>query len=439
MADNRKTSFSDQVQTLFMDSIKSDPVPATPLEALAIKNLVPTSKGSNTFRFFTRPHVPMTKETLTEFRARSGTNPLTTDATAGGQIASSAMPNKYEEITIDTVCSQAFDIEKSAQIDSKFSSPAELSARARVIYEESWMQEKHNEIAKQCIYSDEWIVPTAATSVTAGAITAADTTFLLTDAIKASTGIAVGDFVKLGDKRVASATGGLEESVDVVLVKTVGIDGSGGGSNSTITIETVATNFPNSRNSFAGDIFASLKVALSAHASGARVQIDRPYAAITPLNVDSVITKLNTQLANNFISGGNRVIYTTPEVIEAMFGVNSSGVASAPVANDFLGKELLKQNVQTYMYRGFKVIADANAVARLDAIGATDLSSARHYIWAFETNQSFAYASILQSMSVDLIPGTAGLLHKFSVANFHGSMMHRQGAIKSVVCPVTIA
>jgi len=439
MPDNRMTTYDGLVQTLFLDKFEADPLPATPLEALAIKDLVPVHEGANTFKVFTDPDIEMDSETLDEFRSRTSNNILTTDPSFAGGLQSKSVPLKDETLKADKVASLAIDLDGTAGVDAKFNSPERVAARAWRVYRKRWSQEKQNEIAKQALYSDNWLVPTTATISLSSAVADASTTFSISDTEKVSSGILEGDFVKIGNQREPNALDGAQEVVDVALVISVGANGSGGASQSLITIETDTANFPKSRNKLNGKIFKSLKTSLNAHALGTRVQIDRPYASVAVANIDSIITRMNTVFANNFITGGERIIYTTPEVIESMFGTSASGVQSQPLANDFLGKEVLTKNITTYMYRGFKIISDANAIARHTAVGSTALVEDRHYIWGFENMQAFAYAQVLSGTRIDVIPRTAGLLKVLSIAHLHDSMMSRKGAQKSLIVPVTIA
>lgn len=440
MADNRITTWAGQVQEHFMADIKGDPLPACPLEALAKTDLVPESEGSNTFRFFTRPFVRATRESLETFRARgSGTNPLTSNATNGGQLVSSAIPNKYETLTVDTVSSGGYDIDTTAGVDSKFNSPEEITKRARQVMAEALKQEKQEIILGQALYSSEWVLASASTVSLTAAVSASDTSFDISDAEKASSGIAVGDIVKIGAAITPNADDGLVETIDVALVKTVGADGSGAGTdNSQIDIETVTANFPKGRNSLAPVIFDQLAVSLAAHDSGVRVQIDRPQT-LSVQTADRLIQDIKVQAQNSFIDMAMLVSYVTPEVLEVMYGTNSSGVKSPVVANDILGEKVLKEGVEQAKYRGIQFVSDANAMSRLDAISTTDLSSPRHYIWCFERNESVAYASVLNSVALDKLEGRAGLLYKLTWAVIHDAMMPRAGKIRSFLLPVTIS
>lgn len=441
MTDNRITTWAGQVQELFTTDFKADPLPATTLESLAKTDLVPTSEGSLTFRVFTRAFIRPTRTTLTAFRALgSGTNPMTSDPTNGGQIASTAIPNKYETLTIEKVTYGAYDIDLTSGIDAKENQPEQVVARARAIMAEGIAQDKHELILGQALFSNKWVVPTAANISGALAITAAATTFDISDAEKASSGIAVGDFVKIGANITPNATDGVVETIDVALVKTVGADGSGtGATDSLITIETDTTKFPIGRNSLAPVIFDRLVTSLSAHDLGVQIQIDRPQTA-SVTTIDNLFIQIEDEASDAFIDMSMLVCYVPNQVQSLMYGTNASGVKSPVVANDILGADVLKKGVKAQgTYRGVQFVADANAMARTEANSTTDLSSARYYIWCFERNESVAYQSALESTAMDNLPGRGGLLKKLSWVMIHDSMMPRAGKIRSFLMPVNIS
>lgn len=437
MTDRRTTTFAGAVQTLFLDSFEADPMPKSALMAMANTNLVPVSEGSNTFRLFYKPWKRGTRTNLTDFRALgAGLNPLTTDATYRGQLAPSAMPNKHEDVTVDTVYYDAFDIDGTSGLDAKYNSPERVAARAREVYQNGLIQHQHEEIAMQAIYSDEWLVPAAATSVTSKVIAAGATTFNVTNAIKTSTAIAAGDLVKIGAKRTLNATDGVVEDVDVVLVKTVGADDSGtdGAGYSLITIEADATLKPTSYT-LTGNCFAKVKIALTAHASGVRIQVDRPIALSSSVFADTYINQLRTLAARAFIDPTKLTLYMSPEVFE-----NLSASTSPITANFLLGEKVFTSG-DIATVRGLSVVSEANAISRSKKglTANSDLSAVRHYVWAFERNNTFAYAQMLKSLANDDIPGTAGLLSKLSWADVSGSILGRQGAIRSILMVVTVS
>ena len=436
MPDERITQFAGQVQTLFLDDFKADPLPRVPLMALAKTDLVPTGEGSNTFRIFKRPFVRGQVETLAEFRARaSSNNPLTTGTNAG-QIVSKEMPNQFEDHTVDTVFTCAYDLEHTAGIDAKFNSPERVAKRARQTYQDSLLQFQHEQLASLMPFADEWIVPDVATISLSDAVTAGDTTFNITNAEKVSSNIAIGDMVKLGDKRAPNALDGAVEEVEVALVKTIGADGSGTtGGDSLITIETDRTLFPVS-DTLAGPVFNKLVILLAAHASGARVQLDKP-TAVNTQSIDELMTQVRTSASRSFIMPNRFILYFPPEPFAVLHGSSSTGVAAPLLANDFLGRDVLLTG-ETGIYRGMKILSDANAVSRTQANSTVDLAATRHYIWAFEMNESIAFAHILSAGTVDRIQGTAGLLEKLSWAEVSGPILSRQGAIRSIMIPVTV-
>ena len=439
MTDNRITTFAGQVQTEFLDSFQSNPLPVTPLKACA-KSL-PSTDNSNTFREYILPYRAGTVTDLTSWRALgSATNPLTSNATHGGQIASTARPNKYMDHTINTVYYDAFDVDGTTGIDGKHNSPEAAASRMRKTFDQALMQFEHEQCALQALSSNQWIVPAAATTVLSTAIAASDTTFELTDAIKASSGIAAGDLVKIGDKRTPNYDDGVTEYMDVVLIKTVGGNGSGGGTESTITIETDIDDIPPSLT-LDGRIFKDgCDVVLTAHDADVAVQIDRP-TAITEANIDNVLANFRTYAQRAYIAGKKFVLYMAPEVFEVVVGTTTGGVRSPMVANDFLGKGILTTG-EVYEYRGMILMSDANAISREYAGGASgttnSLAAIRHYIWAFEKGETFGYGKLLQGSSMDKLEGRAGLLYKFSYAEVSGSTMLYNGSIKSFLMPVTV-
>ena len=173
MADNRMTTFAGQVQTLFVDSFDADPMPKTALMAMANTNLVPVAKGSNTFRLFYKPWKREERTNLAGLRGLgAGLNPLTTHPTYAGQLPSQTLPNSYEDVTIDTVYTDAYDIDETSGLDALYNSPERVAARVREVYQNGLVQHQHEECAMQAIYSDEWLVLPAATISLASSVTA---------------------------------------------------------------------------------------------------------------------------------------------------------------------------------------------------------------------------------------------------------------------------
>ena len=436
MADQRLTTYASQIQTELLDSFEANPLPNTPLKALAKTDLVPLYEGANTFREFIRPFKRGDVETLDEFRARASNNNVLTTGTNAGQIASKTLPNKYLDHAVNTVFTYGFDVEGTSGIDAKFNTPERVAARNRKTLDDAMLQFEHEQLAAQMVYADEWIVPDSATITLGGSVTATDTVFEISNAAKVSSGITAGDLAKIGNKRTPNADAALE-IIDVALVKTVGADdtGASGAGFSEIAIETDITKFPTAVT-LAGPVFKKLKVELNTHASGNRVQIDRPFA-ITPTSMDAYFPKLRTAARRAFIMPNKLTTYVTPEVFEIMIGSSTSGTRSQIVANDFLGKQVLMTG-EFVTYRGLNIMEDANAISRTEANSTTDLAKERHYIWGFERGESFSWAEMLFSTAFDKIPGTAGLLDKLTTAKICDSMLSYQGAIRMFMMPVTV-
>ena len=439
MTDNRITTFAGQVQTEFLDSFQTTPLPMTPLKACA-KSL-PSLDGSNVFREYVLPYRAGTVSDLTTWRALgSATNPLTSSTTHGGQITSTARPNEYMDHTINTVYYDAFDVDQTCGVDAKYNSPEQAAARMRKTFDQALMQFEHEQCASEALKSNQWIVPAAATTISPEAITATDTTFELTDIEAAASGILVGDIVKIGDKRTPNYDGGVVEYMDTVLIKTDGGASSGTGSNTLFTIETDTDLLPPSLT-LSGRVFKDgLDVVLTAHDANVVVQIDRP-TALTVANVDATLARFRTYAQRAYIAGTNFVLYMAPEVFEVIVGTSTAGVRTSVVANDFLGKDVLVTG-EMVTYRGMTLMSDANAISRQYGGGASgttvELAATRHYIWAFEKGETFGYGKLLQGNSMDKLEGRAGMLHKFSYAEVSGSSMLYNGSIKSFIMPVTV-
>ena len=440
MTDQRLTTFDSQVQTAILDAFDEVPMPPTPLEALA--NKLTKIEGHNTFREHIIPFVRGRNRTLTAFRAQTSNNPTTVISTQGGYIQPQARKHKYIDHVIENMYDDGFEIERTAGVDAKYCTPEKLATLFRQGFYTALQQNRHELCAQQSIYSGKWVVPSTASITTAAAITAADTTFVITDALKASSGITAGDLVKIGDDREPDSASGAAEVFDIVLVKTVGGDGSAGGTSSTITIETDTTKFPPAVNLASGSrVFMKLKVALTAHSSGAKVQIDRP-TAVTEKNIDNLIRQVKIAASRSNIDFSKMVMYMPPEVYETVLGQDTAGIRSAVLANDFLGKDVLF-NGEMMKYRSCTMMNDSNAISRTYGGGTSgttvSLAATRHYIWVFEKNASFGLGNWLESQAFDKMPGTANLLSLFTYAELVDSVMSYNGSIRSLLVPVTVS
>ena len=440
MADNRYSTYANQVQTEFRDLFNMAPVAPTPLRAMAQELAI--QPGGNTFREYITPFVRGTSTTLSAVRALTSNNPLTTNPSYAGQISSIEENIGYKNHTIEDAFTFGRDIELTAGIDTLYNQPDQLAARLKKQFDESYAQWAHEKCLAQAVYSNEWILDDDSTVSLTAAVSSSDTTFDISDAEKTSSGIAVGDIVKVGNKRRPSDNSSAVETIDVALVKTVGADGSGAGTNnSQITIEATAANFPAS-DSFDGDgkqgkAFEKLVTSLAAHASGARVQIDRPQA-LTVTNVDYILSKIKTSKLKANLAGGEFVVYMTPEVDEVLFGTNASGVRTPVVANDFLGKEVLF-NGELEKYRGMYTMVDSNALSRTEASSGSDLTTRRHYIWAFVKGQTFGFGEPLKGGgTMDSIVGTDNKLMKFTYLEVSGAVTLYMGSLKGFLIPVTV-
>ena len=440
MSDVRISTYANLVQTEFRDTFTMAPLSPTPLRAMAMN--LEIQPGGNTFREFVTPFVRGTSSNLATIRARtSNTNPLTTNVDNFGQITSTVERIGYLDHTIIDSYEWARDVEHTSGIDALYNQPDRVASRLRTQFDEAYNQWQHEKVLAQAIYSNEWIVASSSTGVTNAAINALDTTFEITDAFKAYSGIAVGDIVKIGDARKPSDNTSAVETIDVVTIKTLGGDSSGAGTNSIITIETDTDEFPASRSADGdgnqGTAFEKLKVTLSAHSSGARVQIDIPQA-LTVLTADPIMTSINTARIRANSVGGEFVVYHTPEADAMLFGTNSSGVRTPMVANDFLGKDVLF-NGELTRYRGMNLMVDSNALSRTESYSGTDLASERHYIWGFVKGMTFGYGEPLKGGGTfEQIVGTDAKLFKFSFLEISGAATLYAGSLKGFLLPVTV-
>ena len=440
MADNRYSTYAAQIQTEFRDSFNMAPVAPTALRAMAFN--LEIQPGGNTFREYVTPFVRGTVSNLTALRARTtNTNPLTTSLTHGGQITSNVEKIGYLDHTVDTTFEWARDLEMTAGIDALYNQPSQVAARLRTQFDAAYAQWAHEECLSEAIYANEWLLASTSTISLAAAIVAGATTFKITDALKASSGLAVGDLVKIGDKRRPGSDPSSTEIIDVVIVKTLGADGSGGGALSLITIETDTAKFPASDSMDGagqeGLGFTKIKQSLAAHANGARVQIDRPQA-ITPVNVDSIMSKIKTAKLRANVYGSDFICYMTPEVEEVLYGSNASGVQTPMLANEYLGKDILF-NGEMSKYRGMVNMVDSNALSRTESIDGNLLATQRHYIWCFVKGQTFGFGEPLKgSGTVDKIVGTDEKLSKFSFLEVAGARTLYMGSLKGFLLPCTV-
>ena len=351
-------------------------------------------------------------------------------------MVSKSMSVKWMDHTVEDTWKDAFDIDETSGVDAMFSSPDREAARAKAIFDRSFAQWKDDKIAAKALESNNWIVPAAAEISLAAAVTAGDTTFDISDAEKASSSIAAGDLIKIGDERKWGTASGEVEYLDVAIVKTVGADGSGtGATDSLITISSTAAELPTSMSMF-GDTFKNgLRLALRAHDSGARLQIDKP-VALTGDNVDNTIHGIRTRASRAYIFGKKLTLFITPEVYEVIQGISASGAFSPMAANDLLGKEVIAEG-DFAMVRGMKVISNANALGREGGISDAALTKPIHYIWAFEEGETFGYGLRFQNSKLQDVQGSP-ILQQHLEYKICGFTMLYTGSQKSFLLPVTV-
>lgn len=434
MADLRYTTVVGQFQTELTDLISENPMVPTVLEAMAapLENISET----NTFREYISNVDKGTSSTLTVDRAKTSLNTFTTNPSYNGALASSSLNLEYIDHTIEDTWSKSCDIDLTGGIDAKHNSPSAQAARAFKMFSESFRLWKDDKISAKALESNTWIVPAAATITLGAAVTAGATTFEISDADKASSGLAAGAIVKIANTRAnGSVLNAEKEYIDVVQIKTVGADESGTGTNSLITIVTNRTEMSTSMSQF-GDTFVNgLRTSLRAHADGTTVQIDTP-TAITTTNIDSIVQGIRTKATRAYIYGKALTLYVTPEVYEVMQGVSASGVFAPMAANDFLGKEVLMEGDFAQM-RGMMVTSNANALAREGGVSDAALAKPIHYIWAFEAGKTFGYGMRDSFSTTQEVQGSA-VLKRHIEYKICGFTMLYSGSQKSFLLPVTV-
>ncbi len=426
MPDLRYTTVTGQFQTELTDLQAEVLSVPTVLEALAkpLENITET----NSYREYIEGLDKGVSSTLTEDRAKTSLNQFTTDPAYNGSAVSSPLTLKYLDHTIEDTWQKAFDIDETGGVDAKLNSPADQAARAHRMFSTSFRLWKDDKISAKALESNTWIVPAAANGALKTAVTAGATTFVLKAGQGASMGITAGSIVKVANKRVWGApTGGEAEYIDVVLVKSISTD--------TVTIETDPTKFPTSMSQF-GDTFKNgLRTSLRAHAVGTLVQVDTP-TAITTVNIDDTIAGIRTAATRAFIFGKSLMLYVTPEVYQKIQGVSATGVFAPMVANEYLGKEVLLEGdfAQT---RGMMVTSNANALARAGGVSDAALAKPIHYVWAFETGETFGYGMRASYTSLQPVRGSAILKQhiEYKICGF--TMLYR-GSQKSFLLPVTV-
>ena len=425
MADLRYTTVAGQFQTELTDLQNEALSVPTVLEAMAkpLQNISETSS----FREYIEPLSKGTSSTLTEDRAKTSLNQFTTNPSYNGSAVSTSSTLSFIDHTIEDTWQCAFDIDETGGVDAKLNSPADQAARANRIFSTSFRLWKDDKITAKALESNTWIVPAAATSTVDGATAAAATSFDLAAGAGATTGIAAGDLIKIGNERKwGGPVGGEAEYLDVAIVKSVSTD--------TITIEDDAANFPTSMSQFGDTFINGLRTSLRAHADGVRIQIDKP-TAITETSIDDLVSQIKVKAQRAYVEGNSLVLYVTPEVYTKMQGVSASGAFAPMAANDFLGKEVLATGEFAKM-RGFKVTSNANAIARAGGISDAALAKPIHYIWAFESGQTFGYGLRRSFSKTQNIQGSAVLQQhiEYKIAGF--TMLYR-GSEKSFLIPVT--
>ena len=428
MADERINDYTGQYQKRLIERFQKDPIGKRPLMAMANKSVIPTGKGANEYRVYTKPFVRGNRSTLDAVRAKTTGNFLTSDPTKGGQIASKSLGLKYEDFKIEDTFDFGNEVDLTLGIDNPVNSVENQTKIAKEVHDGALSLHVHELLLEQAILSDEWISDAPDLTLT-DAITAGATTFKVSNADKAY--IAEEMFVKIGNKRMANAVVGLVENVDVVMVASggVGADDTGGSGKSLITIETDTGNFPAGYHfDGAGEIFTRLVTSLAAHDANTRIQVDKPIA-ITSENVDEkVIRKIRTKAIRSYIDPKRLTNYLPPEVTDIM-----SSEKTPFVQNDFLGKGILTDG-RTGTLRGIASVEEPDAVSRTLSDGTVI-----HYVWTFQRNESFCYKEFLDSRAVgEKMQGRANTLIKDTYFYVGGAHTPRNGAIRMLLTAVKI-
>jgi len=415
-----KNDFANALQAFFDTEVKTHPQAPTLLEAMAVpKSSVQKLKGKFDFRFFEAPESEGTQSTVTAEKA-SGTSIFE----SGNRIATKAFSLGNEDFKLETLYTDGYEMSK---VDYGFNdvlgSAQKLAKELRGVYERGRVQFKELMIAQQLMFADEWL--TGADDVAlSDAITAEDTTFKVTNANAAD--LLAGRIVKIGNKITARSLSDSKtvEMTDVVMIKTKGAADSGGSGKTLITIETNKALFPlNLRTGRKS--FNALGVALTAHASGARIQIDKPLSMSEAL-APNTFNKLMGEMAKATDDEKGVLFYTNHDVI-----THTRGTASAVTANDFIGKELMTNGKLGEVY-GATLLRTNNGICRND--GTDDV----FYIAGFKRGKSFISADLMMSSAVDNMQGQAGLVDVLTWAQIVGAYAHRIGRRNMVLAPVKL-
>lgn len=415
-----KNDFTNALQREFDTEVRAHPEPPTLLEAMSVpKSSVQKLKGNFDFRFFELPDSDGTETDVPTEEASAGNIFV-----AGNTIATKAFSLGNEDFTIDTLYKDGYEFsKKDYNFNDVLKSATSLASKIRKVYQRGKRQFKELQIARQLLFADEWL--TGADDITtSAAITADATTFEVANGDK--TDLAAGRIVKIGKKiearSLADALG--LTTTDVVLIKTVGADDSSRAGYATITIETDKSLFPTNlrtgRKSFHG-----MKTKLSAHASGVRVQIDKPID-MTEGNSADQFNKLMGQMAIRTEDENGVLFYVNHDIV-----THTRATESALTANDFIGKNLMVNGQLKQVY-GANLLKTNNGICRND--GTDDV----FYICGFKRGKSFIALDLLMSSAVDRVQRQAGLVDVLTWAQICGAYAHRMGRRNMVMMPVKL-
>ena len=303
-----------RLETLFVTRVQSDKTPPTVLEAMALPEFTEMKAKDATgkevkkktfnykltdvqrkshgmsyeFKLFTRPQKQGTETDVPTEKASAGNI-----FKAGNKIATQPYGFGHEKFRIESLYKDGYEISKE---DVRFSTVPDIVNNIFKTYKEGQRLFRETQISRVLLTADRWI--TGADDVeTNGAISAGATSFDVDDA----TDIAPGRLLKIGNPISTITTEQEAEDFDVVLVKSVATN--------TVTIEDDPANFP--ANLFGYSSFKGLSTSLKVHATGTKVQIDKPKTWSEALAAD-LINDIQVSTAEQNLKEGRHALLHEP-------------------------------------------------------------------------------------------------------------------------------
>ncbi len=420
--DNRLNVTSAAQYRIYMDTfLHEDPKGEMILSRMAGQaKLKPHSNEAITF---TKSITMGTLSTLSAERQKSTGNVLTSDPTKGGVIASKAVGLKFETFKLQEVYTFGAEVSADKDLDDAV---LDVQTQARInadAYMDSWEIVKHQEILSNMISANTWCGDNAKNVSTLTLAIAADaTTFRVSEAFAAN--LYAGAFVHVADKIERNSATGQTPTPNTVMVASLA---AASGGNVVVTIETDPSNFPvgfeqEGVTDGHGKIFKKLSTSFDAHANGTRIQTDYPLV-LTKDNADSEFAQeLKYRADKAKISGKNRTVYTTLEVVRVIENKDNP-----LVQNDFLGKGILTDG-QIGTYRGLNIAAEDIAAKRV--LGVNTL----HYSWLLQRGETVFWKELTRKRAInEKLTERADMLGKDTYFDVYGSHCPRSGRVKSVV------